>query len=289
MLALVSPCYGPSRPRHPRPGCARKSRWAWSIGRPRIGWRPERWRCLDGRPAGTPSRVLLASPKPPQGRGQDDRQAQFPSLSANRARAPVPNHGERPRAQRADRPRRRRLASHAAVGSVYFDTNGNAAAGEILFNGTFTGCYNVGLGRSVMPNLTTGAYNVATGTGALFSNTTGSQQRLPTGFEATAPVDNTTGGDNVAIGSGALAANTDGTSTSRPATTRWTPTPPAPTTSPPAPSRWPPTPPATDNVATGPRRPAIQHHRQQQRRQRPKRPRWRTRPATTTSPPASTP
>ena len=46
--------------------------------------------------------------------------------------------------------------SLADVGSVYFDANDNAAAGETLFNGTFTGCCNVGLGRSVMPNLTTG-------------------------------------------------------------------------------------------------------------------------------------
>ena len=30
-------------------------------------------------------------------------------------------------------------ASHAATGSVYFDTNNNAAAGETLFNGSFTG------------------------------------------------------------------------------------------------------------------------------------------------------
>ena len=44
----------------------------------------------------------------------------------------------------------------ADTGSVYFDANGNAAAGDAaqLFNGTFTGVSNVGLGRSVMPNLT---------------------------------------------------------------------------------------------------------------------------------------
>ena len=46
--------------------------------------------------------------------------------------------------------------SHAATGSVYFDANNNTAAGETLFNGTFTGFENVGLGRSVMPNLTSG-------------------------------------------------------------------------------------------------------------------------------------
>src|SRR5262245_32149461 len=60
----------------------------------------------------------------------------------------------------------------ADVGSVYFDANENAAAGETLFNGTFTGCCNVGLGRSVMTNLTTGNLNVAIGASALESNTT---------------------------------------------------------------------------------------------------------------------
>ena len=57
--------------------------------------------------------------------------------------------------------------SQAAVGSVYFDATDNAAAGETLFNGTFTGSGNVGLGRSVMPSLTTGSVNVATGAKAL--------------------------------------------------------------------------------------------------------------------------
>ena len=55
--------------------------------------------------------------------------------------------------------------SRADVGSVFFDANNNAAAGDpnLLFNGTFTGSDNVGLGRSVMPNLTTGSFNVAIG------------------------------------------------------------------------------------------------------------------------------
>ena len=38
-------------------------------------------------------------------------------------------------------------ASLATIGSVYFDTNGNAAAGGTLFNGTFSGTGNVGLGQ----------------------------------------------------------------------------------------------------------------------------------------------
>ena len=45
-------------------------------------------------------------------------------------------------------------ASRADTGSVYFDGNGNAAAGQALFNGSFTGGQNVG-SASVMPNLTT--------------------------------------------------------------------------------------------------------------------------------------
>jgi len=36
--------------------------------------------------------------------------------------------------------------SLANTGSVYWDTNGNAAAGGTLFNGAFTGVGNVGLG-----------------------------------------------------------------------------------------------------------------------------------------------
>ena len=47
--------------------------------------------------------------------------------------------------------------SRADVGSVYFDTNNNAAAGQTLFNGSFTGTNNVGLDRTVMPALTTGS------------------------------------------------------------------------------------------------------------------------------------
>ena len=42
----------------------------------------------------------------------------------------------------------------AATGSVYVDANGNAAAGHTLFNGSFTGDLNTGLGYQVLDNLT---------------------------------------------------------------------------------------------------------------------------------------
>jgi hypothetical protein len=50
----------------------------------------------------------------------------------------------------------------ADTGSGYFDAQDNAAAGDTngLFNATFTGHANVGLGRVVMPSLTTGYANV---------------------------------------------------------------------------------------------------------------------------------
>ena len=47
----------------------------------------------------------------------------------------------------------------ASTGSVYFDSANNAAAGDGLFNGTFTGTSNVGLGRFVMTGLTSGSNN----------------------------------------------------------------------------------------------------------------------------------
>src|SRR5262249_5468191 len=49
-------------------------------------------------------------------------------------------------------------AALADTGTVYFDGSGNAAAGDpnALFNGSFTGAANVGLGREVMQNLTSG-------------------------------------------------------------------------------------------------------------------------------------
>ena len=92
-------------------------------------------------------------------------------------------------------------ASRADVGSVYFDANQNAAAGDpdFLFNATFTGSQNVGVGRTVMPNLTSGSNNVATGTDALFTNETGSNN-VATGFGA---LFQNTGNANIALGTNA--------------------------------------------------------------------------------------
>ena len=94
--------------------------------------------------------------------------------------------------------------SLASTGSVYWDTNGNAAAGNVLFNGTFTGLSNVGLGESVMPNLTNGLWNVAVGDTALAGVNTGSRN-VATGYSALSG--NTTGHDNIASGSEALVSN----------------------------------------------------------------------------------
>jgi hypothetical protein len=111
----------------------------------------------------------------------------------------------------------------ATVGSVYYDGSSAAAGGE-LFNATFTGCCNVGIGDSVMPNLTsgegntalgrialhadtTGDVNSATGSGALNANSTGSRN---TADGWTALLRNATGSDNVATGSGALTSNISG-------------------------------------------------------------------------------
>ena len=154
-------------------------------------------------------------------------------------------------------------ASLASTGSVYFDTNDNAAAGETLFNGTFTGSRNVGLGRSVMPNLTTGFQQRRRRRRRAVGNTSGSNN-VATGAFA---LSNTTGSNNVATGVEALVANTTGSTTSRPATPRWPQHDRADdnvatgtdalfsnTT-------------GNDNVATGSRR-CPQHHRLQQRRDR---------------------
>jgi hypothetical protein len=94
--------------------------------------------------------------------------------------------------------------ANAAVGSVYFDANDNAAAGDTnqLFNATFTGTSNVGLGRSVMPALTDGIGNTAVGDGAL----SGLTAATGTGTLAS----NTSGSNNVAAGRGALAFNETG-------------------------------------------------------------------------------
>src|SRR5262245_21716428 len=89
----------------------------------------------------------------------------------------------------------------ADTGSVYFDHNDNAAAGETFFDALQSGFGNVGLGRSVMPNLTTGNRNIATGTSALFSNTRG-DDNVATGFRALTA--NTSGSANVATGAQTL-------------------------------------------------------------------------------------
>src|SRR5262249_3351753 len=53
---------------------------------------------------------------------------------------------------------------NAGVGSVYFDGDENVAAGQEFFlSQSFAGAYDVGLGRSVMPNMTTGQDNVGLG------------------------------------------------------------------------------------------------------------------------------
>src|SRR3954447_22118447 len=62
----------------------------------------------------------------------------------------------------------------AGVCSVYVDGDENVAAGHDFFSHPFfVGGYHVGLGYSVMPNLTTGQDNVGIGFIALNSNTTG--------------------------------------------------------------------------------------------------------------------
>jgi hypothetical protein len=117
-------------------------------------------------------------------------------------------------------------ASQADVGGVYFDDNDNAAAGDpnFLFNATFTGGDNVGLGRAVMTSLTggnrniglgsqalvsntSGNNNVATGSSTLFASTTGSNNVATGNFALSA---NSTGNDNVAVGTIALASNPTG-------------------------------------------------------------------------------
>jgi hypothetical protein len=95
----------------------------------------------------------------------------------------------------------------ADTGSVYVDSQGNAAAGHDFFSNTFSGIDDVGLGYSVMPALTTGFGNVAVGWSALASDTTGSAN-VATGIDVLSA--NTTGGANTASGQGALNENTTG-------------------------------------------------------------------------------
>src|SRR5262249_13858496 len=99
--------------------------------------------------------------------------------------------------------------SLADTGSVYFDTNGNAAAGftNDLFNGSFTGIRDVGLGPAVMPNITSGNNNTAIGTSALDSETTGLNN---TAIGTQALEANDVGQNNVATGLGALTTSTSG-------------------------------------------------------------------------------
>jgi hypothetical protein len=52
--------------------------------------------------------------------------------------------------------------SRADIASVYFNDKNAAAGGTLLPNGVGEG-YNVGLGPTVMPNLTTGFDNTAIG------------------------------------------------------------------------------------------------------------------------------
>jgi hypothetical protein len=99
-------------------------------------------------------------------------------------------------------------AALADPGSVYVDHNSNVGAGHDFFGGnTPSGGFNVGLGDSVMPNLTTGNFNLATGDLALFDNTTGFAN-VASGYLALES--NTAGNDNVASGVQALAGNTTG-------------------------------------------------------------------------------
>ncbi len=169
--------------------------------------------------------------------------------------------------------------SRADVGSVYFDTDNNAAAGDtnFLFNGSFTGFQNVGLGRSVMDELTTGSSNVATGFGPHVAlgrsaptrpaTTTSPAARLRCASTRPAPTTSPPAPTTVAL----FSTTPPVTPTSPPAATRCRSTPPATTTSPPAPMRWTPTRPATTTS------PPVRARCLQ------------TRPAPTTSPPVSTP
>ena len=63
--------------------------------------------------------------------------------------------------------------SLASTGSVYFDNNGNAAAGGVLFSDLSTGLANTGVGQTALNNLTTGSANTENGLDALYSTTTG--------------------------------------------------------------------------------------------------------------------
>jgi hypothetical protein len=97
-------------------------------------------------------------------------------------------------------------ASRADTGTVFVShLGGNVAAGSgPLFNGSFTGSDNVGLGFSVMPSLTSGSGNTATGNLALSSDRGGSNN-VADGFFSL--FNNLAGDDNVAVGQEALNMN----------------------------------------------------------------------------------
>ena len=96
----------------------------------------------------------------------------------------------------------------ADTGSVYYDSNFNVGAGHDFFNATSTGCCNVGLDYSVMPNLTIGEFNTSLGLGALQSDTNGISN-VASGHDALFA--NTSGIRNLAAGYEALAHNDTGT------------------------------------------------------------------------------
>ena len=110
----------------------------------------------------------------------------------------------------------------ANTGTVYWDANNNAAAGNSFFSGSLSGSGNVGLGANVMPSLTSGlrqcrrrhvgapsnasgTRNTATGFDSLRFST--GDFNTATGYDA---LRMSTGDDNTAFGADALANNTSG-------------------------------------------------------------------------------
>jgi hypothetical protein len=139
----------------------------------------------------------------------------------------------------------------ASTGGVNFDAHNNAAAGDPanLFNATFTGARNVGVGPTVMPSLTFGADNVATGYQALNAVTQGFDN---IGTGSFALFSNTTGIDNVAAAPTRSPRTRPASITSPPVPARCRPAGPATATSPSATTRWRPTRPATTTPPSAP-------------------------------------
>ena len=100
-------------------------------------------------------------------------------------------------------------ASHADVGSVYFDANGNAAAGGSFFQPN-QGYRNVGLGAEVLPNLNTAVDNVGIGDHALFGNFYGDDNIAIGSSAMVGPANGTQPNNNIGIGSQALSGITNG-------------------------------------------------------------------------------